>query len=100
MLFWHIPSLRIAHPRVWDDLQYAWRATFRTELSDTVLEKWTTTGPHAFSADQSQWLTETAPQDLEARAIVASARHPSLPSVCACTSCRWKIKEAQESPGS
>ncbi len=59
MLFWHIPRLRTAHSRVWDDLQYAWRATFHSELSDTVLEKWPTTGPHAFSADQAHWLTET-----------------------------------------
>ncbi len=48
-LFWHIPSLHTTHPRVWDDLQYAWRATFDTEVSDTVLETWLTTVPHAFS---------------------------------------------------
>ena len=59
ILFCYIPSLRTAHSRVWDDLQYAWRATFHTELSDTVLGTWPTTGPHAFSASQAEWLTET-----------------------------------------
>ncbi len=59
MLFWHIHSLSTAHSRVWDDLQYAWHAAFHTELSGTVLEKWHTKGPHAFSADAAHWLTET-----------------------------------------
>ena len=59
ILFSHISSLRTAHSRVWDDLQFAWHATFHTKLSDTVLETWPTTGPHAFSASQAEWLTET-----------------------------------------
>ena len=59
ILFCHIPSLRTAHSRVWDELQYAWHASFHTKLSDTVLETWPTTGPHAFSAVQAEWMTET-----------------------------------------
>ncbi len=39
-LFLHVPSLSTADSGVWDNLQYAWRATFHTELSDTVLETW------------------------------------------------------------
>ncbi len=59
LIFCHIPSLCTVHSKVWDDLQYAWRATFHTELSDIVLDTWPTTGPHAFSALQSDLLTET-----------------------------------------
>jgi hypothetical protein len=59
LLLVHIPSLRTAHSRVWDELNAAWLNTFHSDLSETALEKWPTTGPPAFSAVQSEWLTET-----------------------------------------
>ena len=52
LLLVHIPSLRTAHPRVWDELNTAWSNTFHSDLSETALEKWPTTGPLAFSAEQ------------------------------------------------
>ena len=59
LLLVHIPSLRTAHPRVWDELNTAWSNTFHSDLSETALEKWPTTGPLAFSAEHCEWLTET-----------------------------------------
>jgi hypothetical protein len=56
LLLVHIPSLRTAHPRVWDELNTAWSNTFHSDLSETALEKWPTTGPLAFSAQQCDWL--------------------------------------------
>jgi hypothetical protein len=56
LLLVHIPSLRTAHPRVWDELNTAWSNTFHSDLSETALEKWPTTGPLAFSAEQCEIL--------------------------------------------
>jgi len=59
LLLVHIPSLRTAHPRVWDELNTAWSTTFLSDLSESALEKWPTTGPLAFSAEQCDWLSAT-----------------------------------------
>jgi hypothetical protein len=59
LLFVHNPSLRTAHSRVWGELNTAWSNTFHTDLSEAALEKWPSTGPPAFSAEQSDWLTQT-----------------------------------------
>jgi hypothetical protein len=59
LLLVHVPSLRTAHPRVWGELNTAWLNTFHSDLSETALEKWPTTGPLAFSTAQGDWLTET-----------------------------------------
>ena len=59
LLLVHMPSLRTAHPRVWADLNTAWSNTFISDLSETALEKWPTTGPHAFSAEECEWLSAT-----------------------------------------
>jgi hypothetical protein len=59
LLLVHTPSLRTAHSRVWDNLNTAWHNTFQSDLTETDLEKWPTTGPLAFSAVQVDWLTQT-----------------------------------------
>ncbi len=50
------------HKRVWDELNYAWLATFSCSLHTVRVERWPKTGPFAFtpeSPDQSNWLTNT-----------------------------------------
>ncbi len=59
LLLVHNPSLRTTHSRVWDELNTAWSNTFHSDLSETAVEKWPTAGPLAFSAEQSDWLTQT-----------------------------------------
>ena len=52
-------DIRAAHSSVWDALQFAWHATFHSQLSAVGMEKWPTTGPHAFNDLECRWLTET-----------------------------------------
>jgi hypothetical protein len=59
MIMWYDTDIRAAHSSVWDALQFAWQASFHSALSAVGLEKWPTTGPHAFNEQQCSWLTET-----------------------------------------
>ena len=52
MILWYDTEIRAAHSKVWDTLQYSWHATFHTDLSAAGLEKWPTTGPHAFNEQE------------------------------------------------
>ena len=56
---WYQADLREKHKRVWDELIYAWLATFSCDLHAVGLEKWPVTGPFAFDEAQSKWLTDT-----------------------------------------
>ena len=59
MIMWYDTDIRAAHSSVWDALRFAWQASFHSALSAVGLEKWPTTGPHAFNEQQCAWLTET-----------------------------------------
>ncbi len=59
MIMWYQADLRDKHKRVWDELNYAWLATFSCDLHAVGLEKWPETGPFAFYQTQSKWLTDT-----------------------------------------
>jgi hypothetical protein len=59
MIMWYQADLRDKHKRVWDQLNYAWLATFSCDLHAVGLEKWPETGPFAFNEAQSKWLTDT-----------------------------------------
>ena len=59
MILWYQAELREKHKRVWDELNYAWLATFSCELHPVGMEKWPRTGPFAFDETQCHWLTET-----------------------------------------
>jgi hypothetical protein len=59
MIFYYEESIRTSQPRIWDELNFAWRATFHSELHSNVLDRWPEDGPHAFTKDQSTWLAET-----------------------------------------
>jgi hypothetical protein len=59
MIMWYQADLRDKHKRVWDELNYAWLATFSCVLNAVALEKWPETGPFAFDKVQSKWLTDT-----------------------------------------
>ena len=48
MIMWYQADLRDKHKRVWDELNYAWLATFSCDLNAVGLEKWPETGPFAF----------------------------------------------------
>ncbi len=52
-------KLRERHKRVWDELNYAWLATFSCDLHTVRVELWPETGLFAFTQDQSNWLTNT-----------------------------------------
>jgi hypothetical protein len=56
MIMWYQAnlSLRDKHKRVWDELNYAWLATFLCDLHAVGLEKWPETGPFAFDKNQSK----------------------------------------------
>jgi hypothetical protein len=56
---WYQADIRDKHKRVWDELNYAWLATFSCDLHAVGLEKWPETGPSAFNKIQSKWLTDT-----------------------------------------
>ncbi len=55
MIMWYQADLRNKHKRVWDELNYAWLATFSCDLHAVGLEKWPETGPFAFDKTQSKW---------------------------------------------
>ncbi len=61
MIRWYDPQLRAANARVWDELQFAWHATFHSDLAETrtALEKWPVAGSHAFDEIECNWLKET-----------------------------------------
>ena len=59
MILWYQADLREKHKRVWDELNFAWLATFSCDLHAVGLEKWPVTGPFAFDESQSKWLTDT-----------------------------------------
>ena len=59
MILWYQADLREKHKRVWDELNYAWLATFSCDLHAVGLEKWPVTGTFAFDEAQSKWLTDT-----------------------------------------
>jgi hypothetical protein len=59
MVMWYQADLRDKHQRVWDELNYAWLATFSCDLHAVGLEKWPETGPFALDKTQSKWLTDT-----------------------------------------
>jgi hypothetical protein len=59
MILWYQADLREKHKRVWDELNYAWLATFSCDLHPVGMEKWPRTGPFAFNDIQCTWLTET-----------------------------------------
>ena len=59
MILYHDEGLRSSQQRIWDELNFAWRATFHSELHSNVLERWPEDGPHAFTKEQSTWLAET-----------------------------------------
>ena len=59
MILWYQADLREKHKRVWDELNYAWLATFSCDLHAVGLEKWPRTGPFRFDEAQCKWLTET-----------------------------------------
>ena len=59
MIMWYQADLSDKHKRVWDELNYAWLATFSCDLNAVGLQKLPETGPFAFDKTQSKWQTET-----------------------------------------
>ncbi len=40
MIMWYQPDLRLTQLRLWEELKYAWNATFHCNLHPNGLEKW------------------------------------------------------------
>ncbi len=59
MILWYQADLREKHKRLWDELNYAWLATFSCDLHAVGWEKWPRTGLFRFDEVQCKWLTET-----------------------------------------
>ncbi len=59
MILWYDPDLRATQDRLWQELDFAWKATFHADLGPAGLETWLVDDPHAFTESESQWRTET-----------------------------------------
>ena len=59
MILYYEEGPRNSQQRIWEELNFAWRATFHSELHSNVLDRWPEDGPHAFTKEQSTWLAET-----------------------------------------
>ncbi len=53
MILWHQAYLRGKHKHVWNELNYAWLATFSFDLHAVGLEEWSRNGPFRF--DTTLW---------------------------------------------
>jgi hypothetical protein len=59
MILWYNTDLRATQDRLWQELNFAQKATFHADLAPAALETWPVDGPHVFTDSESQWLTET-----------------------------------------
>jgi hypothetical protein len=59
MILWYQPAFRAKQKRIWDELNFAWAATFAIDLTAAGLERRPKSGPHAFNKAQFKWLFET-----------------------------------------
>ncbi len=49
MILWYDPELRGTQDRLWQELDFAWKATFHADLGPAGLEMWPVDGPRAFT---------------------------------------------------
>ncbi len=64
-------GLRNSQQHLWTDLNFAWCATFHSNLHQHMLEMWPKDAPHAFTEMQSKWLADALRKALDDLRVVA-----------------------------
>jgi hypothetical protein len=95
MIMLYQTELRESHKRVWDELNYAWLATFSCELHTVGVELWPETGPFVFTQDQSNWLTKLLILKTGEGRLCWVATPKSSPSAAAPTASKRKATTIQ-----
>jgi hypothetical protein len=90
MILWYEPDIRFTQDRLWQELNFAWKAKLHSDLGPASLETWPKDGPHDFIENESRWHTETLrsfklPQRGAWPSGIASASRPRARSCSAST---------------
>ncbi len=71
MILHYDTCLRSSQQRLWSELNFAWCATFLSDLHPHVLERCPNDAPHAFTKLQSKWPAGASRKALDVLHIVA-----------------------------